>query len=376
MAVDLHPDVVRAIQRVSKTKLGKRFDRYSQKEFGMPGWKLAAKQTAGEFGGRSTATGRGVVSSAGARGPAQFISSTRDAYVKQYGIDPWKDDVSAIKGLMLHDLNTGVAGYNPGMPTYTNYVTSQKLNRADRRALRRGAGGGESATGSGPWGGGTLELPGRKRTEVTLGKQVIPGQSFEAERSAARRELLMGGELTLDRLLAYKSTVNSMRDVPERTVSTDLQVKRSQGDPMRVQTRGGGQGGGAAPRGRGQVVISPGANRPGVNMTPKVLGALDHLSAVSGEKVVVGTGTNHSQMTTSGNVSDHWSGNGADIPLSGAELTKRGRQALMAYGMSPAEARKAQGGIYNLTWKGKRVQVIFNTTEGGNHWNHLHIGVR
>ena len=372
MAVDLHPDVVRAIQRVSKSKLGRRFDRYSQKEFGIPGWKLAAKQTAGEFGGRSTATGRGVVSSAGARGPAQFISSTRDAYRKQYGIDPWADDESAIKGLMLHDLNTGVSGYNPGMPTYTNYVLGQKLHRSDRRALRRG-GGGESATGSGPWGGGTLELPGAKRTSVTMGKQVIPGTSYAAERDAARRDLLLGGDLSLEKLLAYKSTVNSMRDVPDRVVSTDLQVNRAQGDPVRVKTRGGGA---SAPRGRGRVVISPSANRPGASMQPAIMNALDHLSAVSGEKIVVGTGTNHSQMTTSGNVSDHWDGHGADIPLAGNELTKRGRQALMAYGMSPAQARKAQGGIYNLTWKGKRVQVIFNTTEGGNHWNHLHIGVR
>jgi hypothetical protein len=37
---------------------------------------------------------------------------------------------------------------------------------------------------------------------------------------------------------------------------------------------------------------------------------------------------------------------------------------------------KQSGGLFNLHWRGHRIQVIFNTTEGGNHWNHLHVGVR
>jgi hypothetical protein len=75
-------------------------------------------------------------------------------------------------------------------------------------------------------------------------------------------------------------------------------------------------------------------------------------------------------------VSDHWDGWGADIPASGAALTRLGQSALIALGMPEAQARKAKGGIYNLKYgKRRRVQIIFNTNEGGNHYNHLHIGV-
>lgn len=137
--VDLHPDIVKAIRDLSSTTLGRRFDQYARKNYHISGRALAAKQTAGEFGGRSTRTGRGVVSSAGARGPAQFIPSTRQEFIKQYGLDPWKDDRSAIEALMKYDLQRGVAGYNPGMPTYTNYVLGQKINPADLKALRGGS---------------------------------------------------------------------------------------------------------------------------------------------------------------------------------------------------------------------------------------------
>jgi hypothetical protein len=81
-------------------------------------------------------------------------------------------------------------------------------------------------------------------------------------------------------------------------------------------------------------------------------------------------------MTVDGNVSDHWAGNAADIPASGPSLTRLGRQALIAYGMSPAKARTIRGGLFNLQYGGHRVQVIFNTNEGGDHFNHLHVGVR
>lgn len=221
MATDLHPDVVRAIRGLAATRLGRRYDRFARERYGVSGARLAGKTVAGEFGGRSTASGRGVVSSAGARGPAQFIPSTRDQYRKQYGIDPWAGDRQAIKGLMLHQLNTGVEGYNPGMPTYKDYILGQRLNAEDRRAL----------SGSG---GGSLELRGPRRTDVRLNSATIPGQSFEEERRGARRDLLLGGDINLKRLLEYKSSISSMKDVPDRTVRGDLTVRHSGGQKFRV----------------------------------------------------------------------------------------------------------------------------------------------
>jgi hypothetical protein len=40
--------------------------------------------------------------------------------------------------------------------------------------------------------------------------------------------------------------------------------------------------------------------------------------------------------------------------------------------MSPKEARKQRGGLFNIGG----YQIIFNTNEGGNHYNHLHVGIR
>jgi len=109
---------------------------------------------------------------------------------------------------------------------------------------------------------------------------------------------------------------------------------------------------------------------------PSIQGALRDTSSIFGQPLTVGTSTNHSKYTTSGNVSDHYVGNGADVPATGQALTRMGQAALQALGMSPAEAKRQTGGLFNLTKNGKRYQVIFNTTQGGNHYNHLHIGVR
>lgn len=130
---------------------------------------------------------------------------------------------------------------------------------------------------------------------------------------------------------------------------------------------------------KGKVIVGSGANRAGVNLSPGILKLAEQVAAQAGETLTIGTGTNHDEMTTSGNVSDHWSGNGVDIPKSGVELTRLGASALQALGgYSQAEALKLakKGGIFNLPYgKHRRIQVIVNTNEGGNHFNHLHIGV-
>ena len=194
---ELHPDVVRAISDLSKTSLGRRYNKFTKKTYGVSGPILAGKTVSGEFGGRSTKSGRGVVSSAGARGPAQFIASTRSDFIKQHGIDPWKGDAEAIKGLMIHQLTRGgLKGYNPGDPNYSKYILDQKIPREDRAALRGGSAGAPKPKISAPQ------------------THTIPGQSFGADRQAARRALLMGGPINPEKLLAYKAQVNEMQDVP------------------------------------------------------------------------------------------------------------------------------------------------------------------
>ncbi|NBT35566.1 MAG: hypothetical protein EBT03_08520 [Betaproteobacteria bacterium] len=129
----------------------------------------------------------------------------------------------------------------------------------------------------------------------------------------------------------------------------------------------------SAPRGSGSIRYQSGT--PGLSH-PSIEGALRDTSSILGQPLIVGTTTNHDKYTVNGNVSDHYSGNAADVPATGQALIRMGQAALQALGMNPAEARRQTGGLFNLNKNGKRYQVIFNTQTGGDHTNHLHIGVR
>lgn len=149
------------------------------------------------------------------------------------------------------------------------------------------------------------------------------------------------------------------------------------GGPSGSQTVNGGSGATSVSGAGGDVRVAAGANRPGANLTPGVLKLVRAVSATAGRPLTIGTGTNHNRMTVDGNVSDHWSGNAADLPTTpGQENIRLGRQALVALGVPQSQAAKAQGGIYNIPYgQHRRIQVIFNTDQGGDHHNHVHVGV-
>jgi hypothetical protein len=119
----------------------------------------------------------------------------------------------------------------------------------------------------------------------------------------------------------------------------------------------------------GRVTLAKGADRAGVKTSRAVLSFVARIAGLAGQPLTIGTGSNHSQMTVDHNVSDHWSGHAADIPATGAELVRLGRLALIAAGASRSWAMKQKGGLYNINGH----QVIFNTHEGGDHTNHLHV---
>jgi hypothetical protein len=119
----------------------------------------------------------------------------------------------------------------------------------------------------------------------------------------------------------------------------------------------------------GRVVVDPNADRAGARTRGSVVKFVQQVSAIAGTPVRIGTGTRHSRLTVSGNVSDHWGGNAADIPASGRRLVRLGQAALIAAGMPEREARKQTGGLYNVNG----AQIIFATDEGGNHHDHLHV---
>lgn len=135
-------------------------------------------------------------------------------------------------------------------------------------------------------------------------------------------------------------------------------------------------GGGVGTTVPGDVKVAGGANRPGVGIQQEVLDFVGNVAGIFGKTLTIGTGTAHDRLTVDGNVSDHWDGHGVDIPAAGDELIRLGQDALTAAGMSEKEARTKTGGLFNLHYGGKRIQIIFNTQQGGDHTNHLHIGVR
>ncbi len=153
---------------------------------------------------------------------------------------------------------------------------------------------------------------------------------------------------------------------------------------------------GETAEGNGKWSLGPNANRAGVDLTPLFTKFLNELAKYTSYEPVVTTGTNHKQYSGSGNVSDHWAGNGADFGSAlnnfGTDNAQPGQDvprgdevaaaALIAAGMNKTSAKKKakQGGIVNYsgTFEGKpvRIQVIWKIGgEVGNHYNHVHVGI-
>ena len=120
----------------------------------------------------------------------------------------------------------------------------------------------------------------------------------------------------------------------------------------------------------GKVTVAPNANRAGVGINPKVISFAEQVAGLDGRPLTIGTGTNHNRFVVgTDRQSAHWTGRAADIPATGADLTRLGRAALVAAGMPPAQAAKQRGGLFNIGG----YQIIFNSSIGGNHYNHLHV---
>lgn len=121
------------------------------------------------------------------------------------------------------------------------------------------------------------------------------------------------------------------------------------------------------------VTIASGAARPGVPVNPMVPAFVAQVAAVYGQRLEIGTTTNHRQYVSGeGHTqSDHWTGDAADIPMTGAALTRLGRAALIAAGANRKWAMKQTSYVGTING----YNILFNTNVGGNHFNHLHVGL-
>lgn len=324
--------------------LDREFDAMAQRKYKLSGAALMRKTEKGESGGRGDA-----VSSAGARGWAQFMPQTRQGVLKLTGgkVDPWRSRSEAMTAMKLHMTGKlgnaeGLEGYNPGGGQgYVRYILGQKV--------------GDSAS-----------VPPATPDSSASKRRYLPGKPGSTQQDVA-------GSL-IDAMLGHKfGSKTGLLQAAQSRLATGAYDSVTPATPGRYVGKDPAQRAPATKDGEG-FTLAKGANRPGVELTAGLRETLSGISRLAG-KLTVGTGTNHNQRTTTGNVSDHWSGNGADIPAAGSKLVRLGQDALIANGMPRAQARKQKGGAFTLRRGGKRVQVIFNSNVGGNHFDHLHVGV-
>ena len=120
------------------------------------------------------------------------------------------------------------------------------------------------------------------------------------------------------------------------------------------------------------AIAGSGMDRAGLKTNPAVFTTVAKIAQIYGKPLTIGTGSNHNEYVKGSNRrSDHWFGEAADIPMAGDELTRLGQDALIMAGMDPREARKQKGGVFNVGG----YNILFNTNVGGNHYNHLHVGM-
>lgn len=141
----------------------------------------------------------------------------------------------------------------------------------------------------------------------------------------------------------------------------------------------------------GAVEVAPGANLPGHPVQLVVLEFLRGVAGRANRKIVVTTGTNHTKYVLgTNNVSDHYTGMAADLgaggnhfAINGTGGTQIAAAAMATAGVPAQEAYRLAdgGGGHNMcstapdgtVW---RVQVLWRTYTGGNHYNHVHVGLR
>jgi hypothetical protein len=353
-----------------------------------------------ESGGRNVTNPR-----SGATGPTQLMPGT----ARGLGVDPHNFQQNLLGGArylkqQLHtfggNVDKALAAYNAGpgavqqyggIPPYAetrNYVRSIKNMVGHPVTVGRNVRTGSVSpvgTSSSPAGPSALGLTADTSSGVDvsslltmLGQQQrkqaptsggLPAPAFTAQAA------MPGG---------YQALASGGGPAPKQDLGALLSLVQTQGSTG--QPTGTGAVSGAAPplpaiqaprssSGRdGRVSVAAGANRPGAPINPAVTSFVRGVAGLYGQPLTIGTGTNHNRLTINGTESDHWTGNGADIPLAGRALIRAGQDALIQAGMSPAKARKQTGGGYNVgAW-----QVIFNTDAPGwgNHLTHLHVGRR
>lgn len=361
-----------------------------------------------ESGGRP-----GLTSSASAHGITQFIPST----ARSYGVNTNPGhERSQIFGTakMLADLGyhqnpaLALAKYNggPGNPqmgyarqvlaarnAYLAYRHPQGQQQAVRMPQQGMLGGPSRRTTSQTLQSSTGD-PGTGLAQLIAGLQQQQAQPRQASLlqapsySSDQRFGRSAGGATQVQSVGRAQTNTSISDalaaLDQQTPGSSTTLSStvtSQAAPGRQTNRAGHP---PAPGQRmGNVIVDAGANRAGVGLQTPILDFLHRLSGqLTGRPVTVGTGTNHNQYVAGrpGVQSDHWRGNAADLPqpVSSVAGDRLAAHAISLAGHVPynrALEMAHHGGLWNFHQGGHRIQILWKTNQGGNHFNHVHVGV-
>jgi putative peptidoglycan binding protein len=132
----------------------------------------------------------------------------------------------------------------------------------------------------------------------------------------------------------------------------------------------------------GTVVIPAGANLPGKPMARMTIDYVARMAEHFGKPIVISTGTNHSTLTSGGNVSDHSTGHAADIgmhsnggTIDGPVGDKIMEAALLEAGVSKSDApgQARHGGLLNFRHDGMKIQLIWKVED---HHDHVHVAAK
>lgn len=335
----------------------------------MPDYKKLARQAAGEVGvdphvftslvRAESRFNPGARSPVGAQGLTQLMPGTARGLATKYGIDPATPYGNLLGGAYylkeqierFGDLRSAVAAYNAGPGAVEKYGGIPPYK--ETQAYVRNVLGGYNT----------------KRVQPMS----TPPPTAQAQPQPRRSGLQNALIATLAQIGQDGGYVDS--NTLLHNVVGGIQMDRVSDGP-RIVSGGSGPSSSSSPTSTsrfGRITVRSGANRPDMKLQPDVLAFARKVAGVYGKPLEIGTGTNHNRYVVgTRRQSAHWTGHAADIPASGQELTRMGRAALVAAGMSPEKASRVNGGLFNVGG----YQVIFNSMTGGNHYNHLHIGIR
>jgi hypothetical protein len=278
---------------------------------------------------------------AGATGMGQFIPSTRQGMIDQYGVDPWASGNDAIHAaaLYLSEGGGGLVNYNSAYP-----------NSGDNQGT------------PGTWDGYLNEDVGPMRgnnpkveAKVKALQQQLQGLSAQQKQAVEAAEK---AGIPLD-LSIYDE--NTVRQLDEPTLWKQPTER---------------------PKNKPKLEDTPGMSPTWEGASKEILRLGYTISKWIGEPLGV-----NSLMRQGDSDSDHGSGNGLDINAmaqregGSAADEKRGDRiaaaAVRASGGTEDQVAElfANGNVTINSPNGYRVQVLWKTDLGGNHFNHVHVGI-